>query len=300
MTLPSSQLSSLIFPVLNFSLSLSLSQPHSYIHTHTHTHLQRNRMNGSDRCGAVPSKLSSRLICCSCVGEGILSDLLFFFSSIITSFHQEWSVIAVERLKMIPSKLYCHYKGFSNLQQSLTFLPHHVDFGSFQHCTHVWPVRRFVGVPPGRGSCPLTGPLPFDLIYTDYHGLQQMKQHMGLSLRKHKSVSLFSLSWQIPFISVSLVGLMCAVCSSNLFALPAAAFRMKYFAIGLLAGWSHRPVNLFCISKILPVGGIQFGLFAQWSIKQVLLKAATQERWVGCPLKMNALSYAQVQSYIQW
>uniref|UniRef100_A0A087X761 alpha-1,6-mannosyl-glycoprotein 6-beta-N-acetylglucosaminyltransferase n=1 Tax=Poecilia formosa TaxID=48698 RepID=A0A087X761_POEFO len=37
-----------------------------------------------------------------------------------------------------------------------------------------------------RGSCPLTGPLPFDLIYTDYHGLQQMKQHMGLSLKKHK------------------------------------------------------------------------------------------------------------------
>ncbi|KAK1885870.1 Alpha-16-mannosylglycoprotein 6-beta-N-acetylglucosaminyltransferase B [Dissostichus eleginoides] len=45
---------------------------------------------------------------------------------------------------------------------------------------------RFLGVPPGRGSCPLTGPLPFDLIYTDYHGMQQMKQHMGLSLRKHK------------------------------------------------------------------------------------------------------------------
>lgn len=45
---------------------------------------------------------------------------------------------------------------------------------------------RFLGVPPGRGSCPLTGPLPFDLIYTDYHGMQQMKQHMGLSLKKHK------------------------------------------------------------------------------------------------------------------
>uniref|UniRef100_A0A3Q3DLC8 alpha-1,6-mannosyl-glycoprotein 6-beta-N-acetylglucosaminyltransferase n=1 Tax=Hippocampus comes TaxID=109280 RepID=A0A3Q3DLC8_HIPCM len=44
----------------------------------------------------------------------------------------------------------------------------------------------FLGVPPGRGSCPLTGPLPFDLIYTDYHGLQQMKQHMGLSLKRHK------------------------------------------------------------------------------------------------------------------
>ncbi|XP_029363602.1 alpha-1,6-mannosylglycoprotein 6-beta-N-acetylglucosaminyltransferase B isoform X1 [Echeneis naucrates] len=47
-------------------------------------------------------------------------------------------------------------------------------------------LHGFLGVPPGRGSCPLSGPLPFDLIYTDYHGLQQMKQHMGLSLRKHK------------------------------------------------------------------------------------------------------------------
>lgn len=50
---------------------------------------------------------------------------------------------------------------------------------------------RFLGVPPGRGSCPLTGPLPFDLIYTDYHGLQQMKQHMGLSLKKHKLVNVY-------------------------------------------------------------------------------------------------------------
>ncbi|KAL6102684.1 mgat5b [Pungitius sinensis] len=47
-------------------------------------------------------------------------------------------------------------------------------------------LHGFLGVPPGRGNCPLTGPLPFDLIYTDYHGLQQMKHHMGLSLRKHK------------------------------------------------------------------------------------------------------------------
>ncbi|KAG7262283.1 hypothetical protein CRUP_024032 [Coryphaenoides rupestris] len=43
------------------------------------------------------------------------------------------------------------------------------------------------GLEGGRGSCPLTGPLPFDLIYTDYHGLQQMKQHMGLSLKKHNA-----------------------------------------------------------------------------------------------------------------
>ncbi|EPY86787.1 alpha-1,6-mannosylglycoprotein 6-beta-N-acetylglucosaminyltransferase B isoform 1 [Camelus ferus] len=43
-----------------------------------------------------------------------------------------------------------------------------------------------LGVPPGRGSCPLTVPLPFDLVYTDYHGLQQMKQHMGLSFKKYR------------------------------------------------------------------------------------------------------------------
>lgn len=43
-----------------------------------------------------------------------------------------------------------------------------------------------LGVPPGRGNCPLTMPLPFDLIYTDYHGLQQMKQHMGLSFKKYR------------------------------------------------------------------------------------------------------------------
>ncbi|XP_061839933.1 alpha-1,6-mannosylglycoprotein 6-beta-N-acetylglucosaminyltransferase B-like [Nerophis lumbriciformis] len=47
-------------------------------------------------------------------------------------------------------------------------------------------LQNFLGVPPGRGSCPITAPLPFDLIYTDYHGLRQMKQHMGLSLKKHK------------------------------------------------------------------------------------------------------------------
>ncbi|XP_012588458.1 PREDICTED: alpha-1,6-mannosylglycoprotein 6-beta-N-acetylglucosaminyltransferase B [Condylura cristata] len=43
-----------------------------------------------------------------------------------------------------------------------------------------------LGVPPGRGSCPLTVPLAFDLVYTDYHGLQQMRQHMGLSFRKYR------------------------------------------------------------------------------------------------------------------
>ncbi|XP_066442491.1 alpha-1,6-mannosylglycoprotein 6-beta-N-acetylglucosaminyltransferase B [Eleutherodactylus coqui] len=47
-------------------------------------------------------------------------------------------------------------------------------------------LQSFLGVPPGRGNCPLTEPLSFDLIYTDYHGMQQMKQHMGLSFRKYR------------------------------------------------------------------------------------------------------------------
>ncbi|XP_056406447.1 alpha-1,6-mannosylglycoprotein 6-beta-N-acetylglucosaminyltransferase B isoform X2 [Hyla sarda] len=47
-------------------------------------------------------------------------------------------------------------------------------------------LQSYLGVPPGRGNCPLTEPLNFDLIYTDYHGMQQMKQHMGLSFRKYR------------------------------------------------------------------------------------------------------------------
>jgi len=58
---------------------------------------------------------------------------------------------------------------------------------------------RSLGVPPGRGSCPLIGPLSFDLIYTDYHGLQQMKQHMGLSFRQHRSVWAAVPKTELPF-----------------------------------------------------------------------------------------------------
>uniref|UniRef100_A0A8C9R109 alpha-1,6-mannosyl-glycoprotein 6-beta-N-acetylglucosaminyltransferase n=1 Tax=Scleropages formosus TaxID=113540 RepID=A0A8C9R109_SCLFO len=35
-------------------------------------------------------------------------------------------------------------------------------------------------------SCPVTGSLPFDLIYTDYHGLRQMREYMGVSLKAHQ------------------------------------------------------------------------------------------------------------------
>ncbi|XP_055079434.1 alpha-1,6-mannosylglycoprotein 6-beta-N-acetylglucosaminyltransferase B [Periophthalmus magnuspinnatus] len=47
-------------------------------------------------------------------------------------------------------------------------------------------LQQFLGAPPGHGNCPVTGPLPFDLVYTDYHGLKQMKKHMSLTLKKHK------------------------------------------------------------------------------------------------------------------
>lgn len=120
---------------------------------------------------------------------------------------------------------------------------------------HTWPVCRFLGVPPGRGSCPLTGPLPFDLIYTDYHGLQQMKQHMGLSLRKHKSVFCsLPLSLSVCVISVSLPSSKYTVCLFHPFSLPVIAFLMKYFTIGLLTGRCYRPVTSLCISRILPLG----------------------------------------------
>uniref|UniRef100_A0AAV2KJG4 alpha-1,6-mannosyl-glycoprotein 6-beta-N-acetylglucosaminyltransferase n=1 Tax=Knipowitschia caucasica TaxID=637954 RepID=A0AAV2KJG4_KNICA len=32
----------------------------------------------------------------------------------------------------------------------------------------------------------MTGPLPFELIYTDYHGLKQIKKHMSQTLKRHK------------------------------------------------------------------------------------------------------------------
>lgn len=130
--------------------------------------------------------------------------------------------------------------------------------------SHLWPSYRFLGVPPGRGSCPLTGSLPFDLIYTDYHGLQQMKQHMGLSLRKYKWV-LFFQSRRAPAPPWLFFCPHRTVVLWIPFESP-VAFRMKYSTIGLLAGFSHKPVNLLCISKILPMvgvwGEVQSGVFS--------------------------------------
>ncbi|XP_030646324.1 alpha-1,6-mannosylglycoprotein 6-beta-N-acetylglucosaminyltransferase B [Chanos chanos] len=70
---------------------------------------------------------------------------------------------------------------WADILSTLYILGHHLKIS-----VSVKELQGFLGFPPGRGSCPLTGPFPFDLIYTDYHGLQQMKQHIGLSLKKHK------------------------------------------------------------------------------------------------------------------
>ncbi|XP_023674901.1 alpha-1,6-mannosylglycoprotein 6-beta-N-acetylglucosaminyltransferase B-like [Paramormyrops kingsleyae] len=43
-----------------------------------------------------------------------------------------------------------------------------------------------IGAAPGRGSCPIQSPIPFDLIYTDYHGLAQLRGVMGLSFQHYQ------------------------------------------------------------------------------------------------------------------
>lgn len=161
-------------------------------------------------------------------------------------------------------RIFCNLHFFKCL-----FLPLSLRFNG------VCPVCRFLGVPPGRGSCPLTGPLPFDLIYTDYHGLQQMKQHMGLSLRKHKSVvSTISLFFSFPSFLVrasrhkppfvSLLGSKCRV-------FPVIASLIKHFIIGLLAGWRHRPVTFFFF--FLCQQSSQFGGDPIWAVCTVINQA---------------------------
>ncbi|CAN0395147.1 unnamed protein product [Lampetra planeri] len=51
--------------------------------------------------------------------------------------------------------------------------------------TSLTDLKRLLAVPPGKGSCPITTLLPFDLVYTDYLGLSQMSQNMGLSFRAY-------------------------------------------------------------------------------------------------------------------
>ncbi|CAB1312272.1 unnamed protein product [Coregonus sp. 'balchen'] len=43
-----------------------------------------------------------------------------------------------------------------------------------------------IGAAPGKGSCPIQRPLPFDLIYTDYHGLAHLQGAMGLAFQHYQ------------------------------------------------------------------------------------------------------------------
>ncbi|KAJ8364206.1 hypothetical protein SKAU_G00130370 [Synaphobranchus kaupii] len=43
-----------------------------------------------------------------------------------------------------------------------------------------------IGAAPGMGSCPILRPLPFDLVYTDYHGLAHLQGAMGLSFQHYQ------------------------------------------------------------------------------------------------------------------
>lgn len=47
-------------------------------------------------------------------------------------------------------------------------------------------VSSLIGAAPGRGSCPIQRPLPFDLIYTDYHGLAHLHGAMGLAFKYYQ------------------------------------------------------------------------------------------------------------------
>ena len=53
----------------------------------------------------------------------------------------------------------------------------------------VWCVSSLIGAAPGRGSCPIQRPLPFDLVYTDYHGLAHLQGAMGLAFQHYQYIS---------------------------------------------------------------------------------------------------------------
>uniref|UniRef100_H3AJR5 alpha-1,6-mannosyl-glycoprotein 6-beta-N-acetylglucosaminyltransferase n=1 Tax=Latimeria chalumnae TaxID=7897 RepID=H3AJR5_LATCH len=47
-------------------------------------------------------------------------------------------------------------------------------------------LQSLIGAPPGKGSCPLRAPLPYDLVYTDYHGLAQLHGLTRVSFEEYK------------------------------------------------------------------------------------------------------------------
>lgn len=70
---------------------------------------------------------------------------------------------------------------WADLGASLTILGHNVTLTTSQRLVH-----GLIGAAPGRGSCPIQRPLPFDLIYTDFHGLAHLQRAMGLALQHYQ------------------------------------------------------------------------------------------------------------------
>ncbi|MBN3322109.1 MGT5B acetylglucosaminyltransferase, partial [Atractosteus spatula] len=70
---------------------------------------------------------------------------------------------------------------WADVSTALYVLGHHLIFASSQPL-----LRSLIGAAPGKGSCPIQSPLPFDLLYTDYHGLAQLQAAMGLSFHHYQ------------------------------------------------------------------------------------------------------------------
>ncbi|KAM9716824.1 alpha-1,6-mannosylglycoprotein 6-beta-N-acetylglucosaminyltransferase B-like [Menidia menidia] len=70
---------------------------------------------------------------------------------------------------------------WADLSACLTVLGHSLTFSTSQR-----QLRSLIGAAPGRGSCPIQRPLPFDLIYTDYHGLAHLQGSMGLAFQYYQ------------------------------------------------------------------------------------------------------------------
>ncbi|XP_043945186.1 alpha-1,6-mannosylglycoprotein 6-beta-N-acetylglucosaminyltransferase B-like isoform X2 [Protopterus annectens] len=70
---------------------------------------------------------------------------------------------------------------WADIMAALHILGHHVTIRYF-----LSELQRLIGSPPGKGSCPIQGPFPFDIVYTDYHGLAQLQSIMGPSFKEYK------------------------------------------------------------------------------------------------------------------
>ncbi|XP_064178353.1 alpha-1,6-mannosylglycoprotein 6-beta-N-acetylglucosaminyltransferase B-like [Anguilla rostrata] len=70
---------------------------------------------------------------------------------------------------------------WADVSAAIFVLGHNLTFAASQTR-----LLSLIGAAPGRGSCPILRPLPFDLIYTDYHGLAHLQGAMGLSFQHYQ------------------------------------------------------------------------------------------------------------------